>query len=108
MRITSRSDGRGRALDALIADWANATPAVKRVWLIDGPDERPLDLELELAPVADSEETAVAWLAGCEKWRAQLEARTRREVELEWLDADEGSGGTPAGRARVLVFDRSC
>lgn len=112
VRATSSSDGRGPALDATIADWAAGHPAVLRVWLFArrGEDERaggPVDLALELQPVGDSEETSATWMANCEKWRAQLERRTGAGVELEWLDADEGTRATQRGEARMLLYERA-
>ncbi len=112
IRMTSTSDGRGPALSALIAHWANAHPAILRVWLFAGPDEDastngPIDVALELQPVGDSEESAASWLGNCERWRRQLEAQTGRGVELEWLDVDEGARRAQAGEGRLLIFERA-
>jgi hypothetical protein len=110
-RIASTWDGRGPALDALVADWAAGDPAIKRVWLYGATEEdeagRPVDLALQLQPVADSEETIAVWMGKCEKWRQQLASRTGREVMLEWLDADEGARATRAGEAAMLVYERA-
>lgn len=110
-RIASTWDGRGRALDALIAEWAERDAAIKRVWLYVAPEAdepgRPVDLALQLQPVADSEETMAVWMGNCEKWRRQLRSRTGREVVLEWLDADEGARATRAGEAAMLVYERA-
>jgi len=107
-RLTSASDGRGAALTALVADWAARNPRIRRVWSCESHIEGALALALELAPVADSEETAAVWLAHCEEWRSDLARSLRRAVELEWIDCDECSAPNQpgAGEVRTLVYER--
>jgi hypothetical protein len=108
-RLTSASDGRGEALTALVADWAARNPRIRRIWACESHIAGALALALELQPVADSEETAVVWLANCEKWRRALTRRLRRPVELEWIDRDEpGAPNQPGpGEVRTLIYERS-
>jgi malate dehydrogenase (oxaloacetate-decarboxylating)(NADP+) len=96
------------ALTALVADWAARNPRIRRVWACESHSDGALALALELEPVADSEETAAAWLAHCEEWRGALARRLRRPVELEWIDRDESSAPNQpgAGEVRTLVYER--
>jgi hypothetical protein len=78
----------------VIAEWAARNPKIRRVWVSDSraedaprPDEG-IVIAVELQPVADSEETFAVWMANCDKWRVELQARLGRIVDLEWLDPD--------------------
>jgi hypothetical protein len=76
-RLTSRSDGRGRPLSAVISVWAAGNPKIRRVWLSACPEDsdprdEDISLMLELQPVADSEETLATWMVHCERWRDEL------------------------------------
>jgi hypothetical protein len=64
---------------------------------------------LELQPVADSEETLVAWMANCGKWRRELQSRIGRLVRLEWIDPDGAGSGMRQGpnERRVLLYERA-
>jgi len=113
-RLTSSSNGRGRALSAVIAEWAAGDPRVRRVWLFGSREDAPapdgsIDIALELQPVADSEETMTVWMANCDKWRVELQTRTGRTVELEWLDPDGPTRTTQAesGEVRSLLYQRA-
>jgi hypothetical protein len=104
-RLTSRSDGRGRPLNAVISSWAAGNPKVRRVWLSDG---RRLAVLLELHPSGDSEETMAIWMAHCDRWREELKAQVGEPVDLDWYDPDTE---TPAPRAahdgKTLVYERA-
>jgi len=114
-RLTSRSNGRGPALTALIEQWAAANPKIRRVWLCGNPagDRRGADdfieIALELQPVADSEESFAVWMANCEKWRLELQARTGRPIDLHWFDTDEAPTPIQArsDERRALVYERA-
>jgi len=103
-RLTSSSNGRGPALSALVADWAARNPKIRRVWGCEAADA----LALELQPVGDSEETFAVWLAHCEQWRGELEARIGRPVDLEWLDPDGAATIVQPrpGEADTLIYER--
>jgi hypothetical protein len=107
-RLTSASDGRGKALTALLADWAARNPKIRRIWTCESHISGALAVALELRPVADSEETAAVWLANCEVWRRDLARRLHRAVELEWIDGDErATPNQPApGEVRTLIYER--
>lgn len=105
VRVTSASDGRGRPLDALIADWAATSPQIRRVWLSGRQAPERVLVTLELQPVADSEETFGVWMAHCEKWRLELNERIGRAVDLEYLDPDAAKAGL--GEADTLVYERA-
>jgi len=106
-RVTSVSDGRGRPLDALIADWAAANPKIRRVWVSVGQSGEALPVALELQPVADSEETSAIWLAHCGQWSRELGRRIGRAVDLQWLDAGESLAQARADKANMLVYERA-
>ena len=113
-RLSSSSDGSGRPLAEILADWAAADPQIRRVWLFRGPaaeaaPDGALDIALELRPVADSDETLIVWLANREKWRRQLAARLGGAVDLDWLDAQGGtrSGEAGAHELKSLVYERA-
>jgi len=74
----------------------------------DGEPKGDIDVALELQPVADSEETFAVWMANCDKWQTQLQARTGRSVDLEWFDPDGGSAHPPQpDEAKILVYERA-
>ena len=98
-RLTSSSNGRGPALSALVAEWAERNPKVRRVWTSERGDDA-VAISLELQPVPDSEETFAVWIANCEKWRVELQDRIGRSVDLEWLDPDDGA------RVNTLIYER--
>jgi hypothetical protein len=104
-RLASRSNGRGPALSALVAEWAARNPKIRRVWACGASDA----LALELQPVGDSEETFPVWLANCERWRSELAARVGRPVDLEWLDPDGAALVVQPrpGEADTLIYERS-
>jgi len=112
-RFISHSKGRGRALSAVIAEWAAGNPRIRRVWLFDSrAEDAPasdgrIEIALELQPVADSEETITVWLANCDKWRLQLQTRMGRTVDLDWLDPDGATSRTQAGSGAVqrLIYE---
>jgi len=106
-RVTSVSDGRGRPLDALIADWAAANPKIRRVWVSVRQSGEALPVALELQPVADSEETSPIWLAHCGQWSRELGRRIGRAVDLQWLDADASPAQARGDRADTLVYQRA-
>lgn len=106
-RFTSRSDGLGRPLTALIADWAAGSPRIRRVWLFAAPS-RNIALTMELQPVADSEETLAVWMAHCEQWRRQLQDRIGEPVDLDWHDPDsETKIQADSDEGRTLVYERA-
>lgn len=114
MRITSRSDGGGKPLSTLIANWAAANPKIRRVWLFAGPAREPAQPEdiavtVELQPVGDSEETLPIWMAHCEQWRKELEARVGRPVPLDWRDTEGATvaGPTGAEETSTLIYERA-
>ena len=105
----------GREICDVMLAWAEATPRVRRLWLIGSSakgvkrSDREVELALEVEPVADSEETIPVWLSNRERWRGELEQRLGQSVDLEWFDPD---GSTPAVQdalrdASVLVYDRT-
>jgi hypothetical protein len=106
---------RGPAPSALIEQWAAANPKIKRVWLCGSPagSDRGADgfieVALELQPVADSEESSALWLANCEKWRIELEARTGQPIDLHWLDPDEAPTAIQSGSDELsaLIYERA-
>lgn len=103
------------ALSEMLAEWAAGNSKIRRVWafgngaeVAPGPND-DLDIAVELQPVADSEETLVAWLANCARWRRELQARTGRTVHLDWLDPDGGMRTIHAGAelTKLLVYERA-
>ena len=113
-RLTSRSDGRGHPLSTLIAAWAAGNPKIRRVWLFASPGRdaaQPEDIAvtLELQPVGDSEETLAVWMAHCEQWREDLEARIGHPVPIDWRDTDGATMATPPGaeEERTLIYERA-
>jgi hypothetical protein len=113
-RLTSRSDGRGQPLSTLIAHWAAANPKIRRVWLIASPgrdaaQSEDIAVTVELQPVGDSEETLAVWMAHCEQWRKELEARVGHPVPLDWRDTDGATSALPpdADEASALVYERA-
>ena len=112
-RLTSRSDGRGHPLSQLITDCASANPKIRRVWLFASPADaaRPeaIAVTVELQPVGDSEETLAVWMAHCEQWRNELEARIGHPVPLDWRDTDGATIAAPPGaeEASALVYERA-
>jgi len=111
-RLTSRSDGRGQPLSAVVASWAAGNPGIRRVWLSASPAadarEEDIALTLELQPVADSEETLAIWMAHGEGWRGELQARIGQAVALDWRDPDDGTmvPPLPTERPRTLIYER--
>lgn len=110
-RSTAQS---GQGLGEMLAEWAAGNPKIRRVWAVGNGAEvspRPngdLDIAVELQPVADSEETLVAWLANGARWRLQLQARTGRAVNLDWVDPDGGMRTGHAGaKLTKLVYERA-
>jgi hypothetical protein len=103
------------ALSVHVAEWAAGNPKVRRVWEIQGNGQPPpasgpdVALALELQPVADSEETLVAWMANCGKWRRELQSRIGRLTRLEWIDPDGARGAMPQepNERRVLLYERA-
>jgi len=98
-------------LKEVLAEWASGDPRVARVWLLNNlpRGNGALDVQLELRPVADSEETLAVWLAHREKWRGQLQELTRSSVALECRDPDDAvwARDPGPGEARTLVYERS-
>lgn len=80
-----------------IAAWGAGEPKIKRVWLTDR--EEQVDVTVEPQPVTDSEETFAVWIANCERWRAELQARIGRTFDLRWFDPD--AAGPEAGKALI-------
>lgn len=113
-RLTSRSDGRGHPLSTLIAAWAAGNPKIRRVWLFASPgrdaaQSEDIAVTVELQPVGDSEETLAVWMAHCEQWRKELEARLGHPVPIDWRDPDGATTALPpgTGKASTLVYERS-
>jgi hypothetical protein len=114
-RLTSRSNGGGAALSALIAQWAAANPKIERVWLCGGTAENErgadefIEIALQLQPVPDSEETLALWVANCEKWRIELQARTGRAIDLHWFDPDVAPTAVQSGsdEPNALIYERA-
>jgi hypothetical protein len=105
----------GSALCEAILPWAEATPRVRRLWLIGKSanaakrSDSEVELAVEVEPVADSEESILVWLDNGERWRRELKKRIGSTVDLEWFDPD---GSTPEvnkalREASVLVYDRA-
>ena len=84
---------------------AQTLRAGRTLWASDAADA----LALELQPVGDSEETFAVWIAHCERWRRELEARIGRPVDLEWLDPDGAATIVlpRPGEADTLIYERS-
>jgi hypothetical protein len=93
-------------LSALIAQWAARQPRIRRVWLCasEGAQAEDIAVTLELQPVGDSEETLAVWMAHCEEWRKELEARLGRPVPIDWRDLDDGLGSVEAS---TLIYERA-
>ena len=114
-RLTSRSDGRGEPLSARIAAWAAGNPKIRRVWLFASPGGKAarseeIGVTVELQPVGDSEETLAVWMAHCEQWRKELEARVGHPVPLDWRDTDGATIAATAGgmgEASTLIYERA-
>jgi hypothetical protein len=71
-RLTSRSDGRGEPLSALIAAWAAGNPKIRRVWLFASPGGSIVSLDDLLDAVAhDVAELAHIGRAGLEREAAE-------------------------------------
>ena len=91
--------------------WAAGNPRVARLWLLDNTaaGNGAFDVQLELRPVADSEETLAVWVANREKWRRQLQHRLGSPVALECRDPDDALWTREPGarEARTLVYERS-
>ena len=98
-------------LDRELAEWAAEQPRIRRMWLVNGRAAANvvLDVQLELQPVAHSEETLASWIAHRETWRRQLEAVVGAAVELECRDPDDAIWARKPGpgQARTLVYERS-
>ena len=106
MRLTSRSDGRGRPLGAAIAEWAASHPQIRRIWMVTAAaSAEAIELLAELQPSADAEETLALWMAKGGRWRAELRERLGAGASLDWFDPDGATG--PAGEARTLVYARA-
>jgi hypothetical protein len=88
-----------------IAQWAESTPRIRRVWLGNGE----LEVAVELDPVGDSEETLAVWIANAGSWQSQLRKRVSAPVELGWLDPDAASSGVRAelDEDKALVYERA-
>ena len=106
MRLSSRSDGRGKPLGRAIAEWAAGTPDIQRVWMVAAAaPEEAIELLAELQPSADSEEALGVWMANAGRWRRELQARLDQPLRLDWFDPD---GATrPDGEARTLIYARA-
>lgn len=91
--------------------WAARNPRIKRLWLLNerAPANGAIDVQVELQPVADSEETLGPWIAHRDEWRRQLEACTGSRVALECRDPDHvlWTREPGAGEARTLVYERA-
>ena len=94
-----------------LADWAAGNPRIARLWLLDHAEagNGALDIQLELRPVSDSEETLAVWLANRDQWRRQLQALVGSSVALECRDPDDAvwTREPGSGEARTLVYERS-
>jgi hypothetical protein len=93
-----------------LTEWAAGNPRIARLWLLDtARGNGALDVQLELRPVADSEETLAVWVANREKWRRQLQDRLGSAVALECRDPDDALWTREPGahEARTLVYERS-
>jgi hypothetical protein len=105
-RLTSRSDGRGRPLKAVISGWAAGNPRIRRVWLSAGAGR--VSVVVELVPVGDSEETMAVWMAHCDSWRRELRAQVGEPVNLDWYDPDTETPAPPsADDGKTLVYERA-
>ena len=94
------------AIRGIVVEWAAATPRIRRLWIGSaaiGTDSADGGITVAVEPraVGDSEETLPVWMANCEAWHQEVQARTGRSVRLEWYDPDEppGTGG------KSLVYD---
>ena len=106
MRLSSRSDGRGKPLGTAIAEWAADNPDIQRVWMVAAAaPEQAIELLAELQPSGDSEEALGAWMANAGRWRRELQARLDQPLRLDWFDPD--SATRPDGEARTLVYARA-
>lgn len=112
-RLTSRSDGRGQPLSAVLSGWAARNPRIRRVWLSADPGadsdrhEERISVVLELQPVADSEETLATWMAHGARWRHELRTQLGRPVNLGWYDADAVMAQARSYEARSLIYERA-
>jgi predicted nucleotidyltransferase len=111
----ARMSGLGHDVRSAIKDWAQATPRVRRVWVIGSRakgSERPdsdLDIAIEIEPVVDSEETLSRWMVKADEWAAQLQKVVGPKVDLAWFDPD---GSTPKIQkalddGAILIYDRA-
>ncbi len=96
--------------NAGLAEWAAGNPRIKRLWLLTGcpPGNGAIDVQVELQPVADSEEILGVWIAKRDEWRRELEAHTGSRVALECRDPDHvfWTREPAAGEGRTLVYER--
>lgn len=104
------SDAARRAL----TEWAAANSKVKRVWVYGSrakgthrPDS-DINIAVELQPVGDSEETLAVWMAHCNQWQSELQARIDPGVDLEWFDPDGATTMIQAAldEAQMLMYER--
>ena len=97
------------AFHQVLASWAAEYPQVRRLWLVNGTGANGLDVQLELRPVMDSEETLAVWLATKEQWRRELQKLVGSPVALECRDPDDAmwTREPGAGEARTLLYERS-
>jgi hypothetical protein len=98
-------------LNEVLVEWASGNSRIVRLWLLNNlpRGNGALDVQLELRPVTDSEETLAVWLAHREEWRGQLQALTGSSVALECRDPDDAvwTRDPGPGEARTLVYERS-
>lgn len=96
------------ALDELLAGWAAGNPRIARLWLVNHATPG-VDVQLELRPVSDSEETVAVWLSRRDEWRRELQNLVGSPVALECRDPDDAIWARePApGEARTLLYERA-
>jgi hypothetical protein len=98
------------ALNEALAGWASGNPRIARLWLLNNlaRGNGAIDVQLELRPVSDSEETLAVWLANRENWRRQLQTLVGLSVALECRDPDDAvwTREPGPGEARTLVYER--
>ena len=111
-RLTSKSDGRGRPLSAMISGWAAGQPRIRRVWLSASPgldsgtSNDDISVMLELQPVGDSEETLATWIVHCDEWRHELRTQLGQPVSLQCHDPDAETAQVRSSGARTLIYER--
>lgn len=107
--------GVSNAVRTVVAEWARANPKVRRVWVYGSrvkgthrPDS-DIDIAVELQPVGDSEETLAVWMAHCNQWQSELQARIGPTVVLEWFDPDGATTTIQAtlDEASMLIYERA-